>query len=333
MRGARLLCVLFVLLLVAPVWAQAPRHTPLVPYAQDPGGVVDPRTDARILAEIEAMRAEIKGNGWDFQVGPNPAMQYDLEQLCGRREELLPPDTHDFDYALDGLVASTLATPPAYFVGRFTPPKDQGSCGSCWAFGTIDEAETAVLTHSNAPYGVVNSNGSITASASTPDLSEQYVVSCNPYGYSCSGGNVALRFLVSPNKGAMNESCFRYVAANTTCQYCSSPVWTLLTGWGYLTSDTTIPTVTAIKTAIQTYGAVTAYVYVDRTFQAYTGGVYKNTKKYRYTNHEIQLVGWDDAKGAWLLKNSWGTGWGIGGYMWITYSSSRVGEGSAWATY
>ena len=66
----------------------------------------------------------------------------------------------------------------------------------------------------------------------------------------------------------------------------------------------------AIKQAIVAYGAVTAYVYVDRTFQAYTGGVYNNTKTYRYTNHQIQLVGWDDGKGAWLLKNSWGTGWG-----------------------
>ncbi len=74
-------------------------------------------------------------------------------------------------------------------------------------------------------------------------------------------------------------------------------------------------------------------MYADRTFQAYTGGVYNNTRRYRYTNHQIQLVGWDDSKGAWLLKNSWGTGWGIGGYMWITYTSCRVGEGAAWATY
>ncbi len=131
----------------------------------------------------------------------------------------------------------------------------------------------------------------------------------------------------------MQETCFPYQAADLACSYCATPTWTHLSGWAYLTSDTTIPTVAAIKQAIFTYGAVTAYVYVDRTFQAYTGGVYNNTKTYRYTNHQIQLVGWDDSKNAWLLKNSWGTGWGIGGYMWITYTSCRVGEGAAWATY
>ncbi len=329
MRKVLVLAVVLAAMLAPAVLAQ---KSP-VPMVAGPDGtpVIDIRSP-QILAEIEAMRAEIQANGWDFEVGPNPAMQYELSELCGRREELLTAEDFERTNAIEGLVAAPLATLPTYYIGRFTPPKDQKSCGSCWAFGTIDEAETAVLTHNGAPLGVVNGN-SIAASSNTPDFSEQYVVSCNPYGYSCSGGNVALKFLISPNPGAMPESCFKYTATNAACSYCSSPAWTLLASWGYLTSDTTIPTATAIKQAIQAYGAVTAYVYVDRTFQAYTGGVYKNTKKYRYTNHEIQLVGWDDSKGAWLLKNSWGTGWGIGGYMWITYSSSRVGEGAAWAMY
>ena len=159
------------------------------------------------------------------------------------------------------------------------------------------------------------------------------MLSCNPYGYSCSGGNDALKFLVG-SPGSMDESCFPYTAAVETCVK-TCPTWWQLAAWGYTPggSDTAIPSVAAIKQASYTYGAVTAYVYADRTFQAYTGGVYNNTKTYRYTNHQIQLVGWDDTLGAWLLKNSWTTGWGIGGYMWITYTSCRVGEGAAWATY
>ena len=168
---------------------------------------------------------------------------------------------------------------------------------------------------------------------SAPDMSEQYVLSCNPDGYSCKGGNNELKFLTVPNPGAMIEDCFPYVASDVACApSCSTPRYPLAE-WKYLTTDTTIPTVAAIKAAIYTYGAVTAYVYVDRTFQAYTGGVYNNTKTYRYTNHQIQLVGWDDTLGAWLLKNSWGTAWGVQGYMWITYGSCRVGEGAAWATF
>jgi cathepsin L len=77
---------------------------------------------------------------------------------------------------------------------------------------------------------------------------------------------------------------------------------------------------------------VTASVNADNSFMAYKSGVYSSRKKYKTTNHEIVLCGWDDAKQAWLLKNSWGPTWGINGFMWISYTANRVGEGAAWCT-
>jgi cathepsin L len=50
-------------------------------------------------------------------------------------------------------------------------------------------------------------------------------------------------------------------------------------------------------------------------------------------NHAVILCGWDDAKGAWLLKNSWGTGWGENGFMWIKYGCNKVGYGACYAIY
>ena len=54
-------------------------------------------------------------------------------------------------------------------------------------------------------------------------------------------------------------------------------------------------------------------------------------------NHAVTLIGWDDSKSAWLIKNSWGTGWGdtcgFGterGYMWISYTSDNIGYAAAW---
>jgi C1A family cysteine protease len=335
MKRSAVVLVLLLALCALPALAKDPR-SPMVPLPASPE--LRDLSSPEVTQAIADMRAEIAANGWTFEVGPNPAMQYDLDQLCGRREELLPPEMHDFDYNPGEMMVSAMATGdlPTRFIGRFTSPRDQGQCGSCWAFSTIDETETAVLNKTGAAYGSASLT-SVTPSATTPDLSEEHVLSCNPYRYSCSGGNIALAMLVAPTyKGAMPETCFPYTAKKKTCKYCANPVWTPLSSWGYLTSDTTIPTEAAIQQAIYNYGAVTAYIYADSLFQAYTGGVFNDTKSYTYTNHAIQLVGWDtniDGKGthAWLLKNSWGPNWGVVGYMWIKVGTVRVGEGAAWA--
>jgi C1A family cysteine protease len=72
-----------------------------------------------------------------------------------------------------------------------------------------------------------------------------------------------------------------------------------------------------------------AAVNATRAFQAYKGGVFNERDPGRI-NHAILLVGWDDAKGAWLMKNSWGVRWGEAGYMWIDYKSNSVGTAAAW---
>ena len=56
------------------------------------------------------------------------------------------------------------------------------------------------------------------------------------------------------------------------------------------------------------------------------------TKSYKQSDidHEIAIVGWDDSLGVWLIKNSWGTSWGDGGYMKLKYQSNYIGFGSSW---
>lgn len=296
----------------------------------------------KIHQDVEKIRQEVDQEGLTFQVGPNAAMQYSLSQLCGRKPGI--PVPREFQEHEPGGANNYMPQPmataalPATFYGWASSVKNQGSCGDCWAFGTIGALEgTYLKTHGSAAIKV-STSGAITVSGSSPNLSEQQVTSCNPWGWNCNGGNVAFDMLV-PTKtgtghypGAVTETCFPFVASNAACHLCSNPTYTPVVTWGYLTSDSTIPTVTAIKTATQTYGCVTAYVYATSAFQAYTGGVFSSTKKYTSTNHEIVLCGWDDSKQAWLLKNSWGPTWGINGFMWITYTSCRVGEGAAWCT-
>jgi cathepsin L len=136
------------------------------------------------------------------------------------------------------------------------------------------------------------------------------------------------------NPGAMPESCFKYTALDSACSYCASPTFTKALQWSYVGSSGSVPSIAAIKQAIYDHGSVSAAIYVDRYFQAYKSGVLTScTKRPKSVNHAIILCGWDDAKGAWRLKNSWGTSWGEQGYMWIKYGCSNVGYGACWVTY
>lgn len=270
---------------------------------------------AKLQAQIEALREEIKANGYTFTVGVNPAMQYDLEQLCSFRDDFELPTMHMEDAVIntDGLVSPEAL--PTSFLGYATSVKNQGSCGSCWAFSTIGLTESMILKKDGIEV----------------DLSEQYLVSCNTYGWGCSGGLWANDMIVSP--GAMMESCFPYVATDAPCNT-SCPYPYSIQSWGFVGTQSAVPPIDSIKQAIYTYGAVSAAVYVDSNFQAYTSGVLNACKvNPRRTNHAILLVGWDDALGAWRLKNSWGTGWGENGYMWIKYGCDLVGYGANYMIY
>lgn len=268
--------------------------------------------------ELAAMRAEMRANGWDFEIGANPAMQYSIEQLCNFKPELKPLDSSAYEPGDQAMVAATL---PTSFIGTYTPVKNQASCGSCWAFSTIAGLEAAIKFRTGVTY----------------DLSEQHLVSCNPWDWGCGGGFFAFDMIL-PSKGyypgAMPEACFPYTALDSACAYCASPTWYPVASWAYCGTSNTVASVDAIKNAIYTYGSVSAAVYVDRYFQAYTGGTFTTCrKKVSSCNHAIILCGWDDAKGAWLLKNSWGTGWGENGFMWMKYGCNLVGYGACYAIY
>jgi len=260
----------------------------------------------KIRNDMAQMRAEIRANGWDFEVDVNEAMQYSIDQLCTFKPELKP---QDYDLEAECNDGGSMAALPSYYMGYATPIKNQGSCGSCWAFATIGAMEAAIKKRKGLTY----------------DLSEQYLVSCNSYGYGCDGGWFAFGMCKSP--GAIIESCFPYKAVDAPCSYCTNPTRYYLYSYGSVSNN-----ITSIKTAIYNYGCVAAAVYVNSYFQAYKSGTFTGCQNYS-PNHAIILCGWDDARGAWRLKNSWGTGWGESGYMWIKYGCSQVGYGSTRCTY
>jgi len=111
------------------------------------------------------------------------------------------------------------------------------------------------------------------------------------------------------------------------------------TSWGFVgPNQTTIPSVSAIKAALCQHGPLATAVQVDGAFQGYTGGVFdEHTQHFDWINHGVTIIGWDDSKHAWLIKNSWGTLWGDTGgygsergYMWIDYNTNNIGIATAW---
>lgn len=262
-----------------------------------------------INTELAAMRAEIETNGYTFTVGITPAFNYYqpgrlLSPAYNPTSPLLP-----LSEAIINLPTLEEELPPAY-TGYFTPVKDQGSCGSGWAFSALGTFESIILKKDGVEV----------------DLSEQQLVSCNPWGWGCNGGLWPNDMVADP--GVMLESCFPYAEDEVPCDE-TCPIAYQAAGWAFLEADYAVPPVETIKQAIYTYGAVQAAVYADKFFSAYTGGVFNKCKKnVGYTNHVMVLCGWDDSIGAWLLKNSWSTDWGENGFMWITYGCNRVGEGA-----
>ena len=235
------------------------------------------------------------------------------------------------------LALPTLALPAAYDArtqGLISPVRDQGNCGSCWAFGTVGVMETAIRR----------------AGGPQTDLSEQFLVSCNKDGWDCDGGWFANKYHFNTlgfnqtGIGAALEADKPYTATNGSCTTPLAHPYRA-SQWQYVGYSSSIPATDLIKTAIMTYGAVAAAVCVDSGWYRYTGGVYSPTANgcNNSVNHAILLVGWNDADQSWILRNSWGTSWGETaggserGYMRIKYdptgANSKVGYAANWIQY
>jgi hypothetical protein len=266
---------------------------------------------------LEKMRAVMAADGDTFEIGENPAMYYSIDQLCNFKPELAGPEDLERE-TFEGDIDYVMALPTS-FTGKCGAVRNQGSCGSCWAFGIIGAIEGQWAYQTGTYY----------------DFSEQYLLDCNSYGYSCSGGFFSAFNDCKSNKYFKYESCYPYVGYKKTCTASSSCNADYISSWYYIGTSSSVPTSSAIKQKIYDHGAVAAAVYVDSYWQAYTSGCFSRNAT-GSPNHAIVLCGWNDATcttGAWKLKNSWGTSWGESGFMWIKYGVQKVGYAACYCNY
>ncbi|MDQ3012507.1 MAG: C1 family peptidase, partial [Acidobacteriota bacterium] len=101
--------------------------------------------------------------------------------------------------------------------------------------------------------------------------------------------------------------------------------------WGYVNEQKPdqLPSVAQLKQALIEHGPLVMPIQGDACFSVYQEGVFSGHRTGN-PNHVMVLIGWDDVKQAWLIKNSWGEEWGEKGFGWVAYGSNSIGLYAAW---
>jgi C1A family cysteine protease len=229
--------------------------------------------------------------------------------------------------------------------GYVTAAKNQSVCGSCFAFASIGNVESKILKDGGASYNLSEN------SAKECNWLSQYWETNGPTGASCdSGGNYERMVNHYLKSGTVLETCDPYSSSDVDCGDTCTKVVSLL-DWRAISGNVT-PSEASLKSYLVTYGPVYTSIYAGSgadnawwtEFSSYngTGTMYYNNLA-NAPNHAVLIVGWDDTAshdggtGAWIVKNSWGTGWGDNGFFQIAYGSANIGKWSScmdrWKAY
>lgn len=186
--------------------------------------------------------------------------------------------------------------------------KNQGACGSCWAFSAVENVESVWALEGN--HSLVN-------------LSVQQVIDCDSNDGGCSGGDTKSAFGYIAGHGLELDSDYPYMAKDYSCEFQSDKVVARIDGFEFATHDRD-------EHAMQTYLANKAplSICVDaKTWQDYKGGVVTRHCG-DSLDHCVLITGYDTVshdKPFWIIRNSWGEDWGEDGYIYIIMFEDKCG--------
>jgi putative hemolysin len=222
-----------------------------------------------------------------------------------------------------------------------TPVKNQGSCGSCWAFSTVGAVE--------AIYNISTGNPSLDL-----DLSEEYLVSDCLSGNSCCGGWMSTALTFVRDTGIPDEACLPYIdgsscgcgsgTCNSNCTYrtggsCSDATCSnrCLDWQSRLRTIDAVggvyPSQSQIKQSVVDNGPLTVAMGILKSGDYWDGDIYRCTDD-ESVNHGVVIVGYNDAGGSggyWIVKNSWGPGWNGNGYFKVGYGECAIEQYAVYA--
>jgi cathepsin L len=195
--------------------------------------------------------------------------------------------------------------------GVVNPVRDQGQCGSCWAFATTANAESVWAI----------------SSGKLLDLSEEFLVDCATgagyFNMGCNGGQPDSAFKYMINNGQCTESSYPYKAGTTktagTCQKCTSAGVSFSGCYDVASKDQV-----SLMAAVAKHPVVIAIEADTRYFQSYSGGILDSPKCGTTLDHAVEIIGYGTENGVdyWNVRNSWGSSWGENGYFRVKKTSS-----------
>jgi C1A family cysteine protease len=179
------------------------------------------------------------------------------------------------------------------------PVRDQGACGSCVAFAAVAVLESMLVIERNH----------------ASDLSEAELLFCG--GGGCDGWWPDHAIDYAGDRGIAQESCFPYQAHDMPCPRRDGEAIKI-------TRTTTLFDVEQRKDYLAFVGPMMCAFVVHSDFYGYSSGVYSHVTGEALGGHCVEVVGYDDFLGCWICKNSWGSGWGDGGFFQIAYGQCEI---------
>ncbi|MFQ6070048.1 MAG: C1 family peptidase [Candidatus Aminicenantales bacterium] len=263
--------------------------------------------------EIMKLNREIRRQGLKWVAGKTSMTMLPPEE---RRKMLGYIPTPYVDPS-EILIVEAPETPTVYLDYRnwngfdwTTPPKNQSTCNSCWAFTLMGAFESMYKLEHNLPNA-------------WPDGSEMILVRCSGAGSCAAGGSYwdAAGWMIT--NGAAPESCYPYTPTDGACSACANypaNAWRI-TDRQWITGFPA--NITNVKNALQQIGPVMCGFKVYPSFYNYTGGVYSPLQGEEMEGwHAVVVIGFSDEDEAWICKNSWGTGWGDNGFFMMTWNTT-----------
>jgi len=202
--------------------------------------------------------------------------------------------------------------------GCIHPVRDQGHCGSCWAFG---------LSEALSDRFCIGGQDVI--------LSPQYLVSCDKTDMACQGGYLDRSWAFATNTGLCTDDCLPYASGGGYVPSCPAKCHDGTAMKLYKAKNVRgVAGVSTMQDQMYNHGPIEGAFKVYQDFMSYKSGVYQHRTGSLLGGHAIKCFGWGVANGTpyWICQNSWNTGWGDHGYFKILRGKDECSiESWGWA--